>query len=65
MNRRNLLTAAVAGVMLPGAVTAAGISITGMAAAHSDADLLALVERFIAHEQIIRAMPCDAVWMAV
>jgi hypothetical protein len=28
---------------------------------HPDANLLALVERFIAHEQIIRAMPCDAV----
>jgi hypothetical protein len=61
MNRRNLLSAAAASVMLPGVVKAEGISITGMPSPHPDADLLALVERFIAHEQIIRAMPCDAV----
>ena len=61
MNRRNLLSAAAASVMLPGVVKAEGISITGMPSPHPDADLLALVERFIAHEQIIQAMPCDAV----
>ena len=61
MNRRQLLTAATAGVMLPDAVKAEGISVMPTPTAHPDADLLALVERFIAHEQIIRAMPCDAV----
>jgi hypothetical protein len=61
MNRRNLLTSAAASVMLPGAVKAEGISITVMPSPHPDADLLALVERFLAHEQTIQAMPCNAV----
>ena len=61
MNRRNLLSAAAASMMLPGVVKAEGISITGMPSPHPDADLLALVERFLAHEQTIQAMPCNAV----
>ena len=61
MNRRHLLTAAAASVVLPGAVKAEGISVTGIPTPHPDADLLALADRFIVHEQIIRAMPCNAV----
>ena len=59
--RRNLLTAAAVSVMLPGVVKAEGISITGIPDPHPDADLLALVDRFLAHEQTIQAMPCNAV----
>ena len=59
--RRNLLTAAAVSVMLPGVVKAEGISITGIPDPHPDADLLALVDRFVAHEQTIQAMPCNAV----
>jgi hypothetical protein len=51
----------MASVMLSGVVKAEGISVMATPTAHLDADLLALVERFIVHEQIIRAMPCDAV----
>ena len=57
MNRRNLLTAAAASVVLPGVVAAEGTH----HAVHPDADLLVLAERFIAHERAIQAMPCDAV----
>lgn len=41
MNRRNLLTTAAASVMLPGAVKAEGISVTGTPSVHPDADLIA------------------------
>ena len=56
MNRRGLLMATAVSVTMPGAVMAGQAGQT----AHPDADLLALAERFIAHERAIQAMPCDA-----
>ncbi len=47
MNRRNLLTAAAASVMLPGAVMAAGISVTGMPSGRPDAELLTACGEFL------------------
>ena len=37
------------------------LELSGSRAAPPDADLLALVDRFLAHEQTIQAMPCNAV----
>jgi hypothetical protein len=56
MNRRGLFSAAVAGVLLPGAARAEGISVMEIPPVHPDAELLALAERFIASDLAIQAM---------
>ena len=58
MNRRNLLTAVGASVMLPDAVRAKGMVF--MTTPSPDADLIRVAEQFIANEQAPRAEPCDA-----
>ena len=57
MNRRSLFSAAVASVMLPGAVVASNVRGPDI---HPDAALIAMAERFIVDEQAIRDWPSGA-----
>ncbi len=42
------------------ALAAAPVAAQATPLPHPDADLLALAERFVAHERLVQAMPCDA-----